>query len=138
MCKYRVSVEKKFPEPAGLMASEDYYDVCKAASLYVGGITDILIPDIAMKVYWKDDVAKFLKLDETDKIVYVPESMDSDGFALLLFGKEENSVSLLWTNDHAINYFVQPDGVLYYVEPQNDLMSVNIEGFHIRFFIGAK
>jgi hypothetical protein len=135
--KLRVTLEKKFPDPAGLIGGSDYKDICQAAALYKGDQTEIFMPDVAMKVYWKDDVMEFLDYDEIDKIVYVPESMDCDDFARMLFGREENSVSLLWTYDHAMNYWVSPDGVLYYIEPQNDLVSVNLEGLMIRFFIAS-
>lgn len=130
----KVSVEKKFPEPAGLMALNAYREVCYAASNFRGDHTRVYLPDTMMKTYRKEDIVKFLGADETDKIVYSLEDMDCDDFARILFGK---GLGLLWTDNHAINFFITPEKVLYYVEPQNDMVSVNLEGLDIRLFVGA-
>jgi hypothetical protein len=128
------SLKTPFPDPAFLMSAGKYRDVCRAASLFKDDLSEIYIPDIENKTYWKEDIVEYLELNQVDKIIYVPETMDCDDFARELFGY---GLSLIWTDVHALNYFITPEGVLYYVEPQNDLVSVNIEGMHIRFFIGA-
>ena len=122
-----------FPEPAGTIGIKAYRDICQAAALYKDDISEVYIPDINNKVYNKQDMINYLGLDETDKIVYVPETMDCDDSAAILFGK---GVPEIWTDDHAINYFITLEGVLYYVEPQTDIISVNLVGLHIRFFLG--
>ena len=122
-----------FPEPAGTIGIKAYRDICQAAALYKDDISEVYIPDINNKVYNKQDIVDFLGLDETDKIVYVPETMDCDDYAPPLYAK---GLSMIWTDDHTINYFITLEGVLYYVEPQTDIISVNLVGLHIRFFLG--
>ena len=129
-----ISIEKRFPEPAGTVSSGAYTDICRDTALFNNDLTEIYVPDTEIKVYNKQDILDYLGVDETDKITYSLEDMDCDDFARIMFGK---GLSLIWTNNHAINYFITPEGVLYFVEPQNDLVSVNIDGMHIRFFIGA-
>ena len=132
--KLRVTLDKKFPDPSGLLSLRSYRDVCYDASHFKEDFTRVYLPDSMMKTYRKDDIADYLNADETDKIVYVAEAMDCDDFARILFGK---GLGLLWTQNHAINFFVTPDKVLYYVEPQTDQISVNLEGLDIRLFVGA-
>ena len=100
-------------------------------------LADIHLPDAACKVYDKDEVVRFLGLDETDKIVYVPEKMDCDDFARRLFGE---FASLVWTNAHALNWFVDKEGKLWFIEPQSDQIAPDLagwQGWDIRFFLGA-
>jgi len=97
---------------------------------------DIKLPDTPCKVYDKEEVKKFLSLDETDKIPYVAEEHDCDDFAAKLFGK---FAGLVWSNVHALNWFVDTDDTLWFIEPQQDKISQNLEnwqGYDIQFFIG--
>lgn len=97
---------------------------------------ELYLPDSKCKIYKKDDVIKFLHLDETNKITYVKETMDCDDFAAELYGK---GMSLIWSNVHALNFFISEDKELWFVEPQNDKVSKALEnwqGFEIRFFLG--
>ncbi len=55
-----------------------------------------------------------------------------DDFAAELFGKFAGSV---WTDKHALNFFVSENDELYFIEPQTDQISKDI-GVDIRFFLG--
>ena len=103
---------------------------------------ELYLADVACKVYKKEDVVRFLGLDETDKIPYEPDSPeikelgdDCDGFAAILYGK---GIPLLWSNVHALNFFISEDEKLYFVEPQTDKISQTLEnwqGWDCRFFL---
>ena len=96
----------------------------------------IYLPDRDCKVYMKADVVEFLHLDETDKIVWVEEKEDCDDIAAQVF---DDGLSLIWTNVHALNYFVDEDDTLWFVEPQSDKIARNLEnwqGWDVRFFLG--
>jgi len=93
------------------------------------------LADAACKVYNKDEVKSFLGLDETDKIIYKAEEMDCDDFAAELYGK---GVPLVWTNAHALNWFIDENNTLWFIEPQTDKISSvleNWQGWDIRFFL---
>ncbi len=97
---------------------------------------ELYLPDSNCKVYRKDDVIKFLGLDETDKITYVAEFQDCDDFAAEVFGL---GLGLLWTNVHALCWFVSDDKILWFVEPQTDQISQALDdwqGYQVRFFLG--
>ena len=94
---------------------------------------EIYLPDAKMKVYNKEDVKKFLSLDEIDRILYVAEEMDCDDFAAELFSK---FAGIVWTNTHAFNWFISENEELFFVEPQNDKISQTLESWDIRFFLG--
>ena len=125
---------KPYPNPDGYMKTDLYIDIIQAAALYKGDESVIYLPDTLCKVWNKSTMEKFLKLSEVDSIVYVAEEMDCDDFARILHGE---GMPELWTNNHAMNWFITPEGVLYYVEPQTDQISVNIDGMYIRFFKGV-
>ena len=97
---------------------------------------DIRLPDGYCKVYDKEEVKKFLDLDETDKIPYVAEEHDCDDFAAELFGK---FAGLVWSNVHGLNWFVDTTNTLWFIEPQQDKLAKDLEnwqGYEIQFFIG--
>jgi len=96
----------------------------------------IYLPDKDCKIYDKDEVQAFLNLDEVDKIPYIPEERDCDDFAAELFGK---FAGLVWTNVHALNWFIDSNETFWFIEPQQDKIAKNLEnweGYDIKFFIG--
>jgi len=96
----------------------------------------IFMPDMKMKIYNKEEIKKWLNLDETDKIVFVEEEHDCDDFAAELFGK---GVPVIWSTKHALNWFVDTMDTLWFIEPQTDKISQTLEdwqGWDIRFFLG--
>uniref|UniRef100_A0A6M3LNB6 Agglutinin C-terminal domain-containing protein n=1 Tax=viral metagenome TaxID=1070528 RepID=A0A6M3LNB6_9ZZZZ len=100
------------------------------------GNAEIYLPDANFKVYNKEDVKAFLKLDEIDKIPYVTETFDCDDFAAELFGM---FAGLVWTNAHSLCWFIDENETLWFLEPQSDDIAPDLEdwqGWRIRFFIG--
>ena len=99
---------------------------------------ELYLADNDCKVFNKQEVMDFLVLDETDKIVYVPETMDCDNFAALLYGK---GLPLLWTNKHALQWFVDDaDNFLWFVESQSDKIARNLDnwqGWDVRMFLNS-
>ncbi len=98
--------------------------------------TDLFLPDAAMKVYKKEDVQKAQELEEVSSIVYVAETHDCDDFAAELFGK---FAGLVWTNVHALNWFVDESDTFWFIEPQTKKLSQTLEGWagnSIRFVLG--
>ena len=97
---------------------------------------EIYLPDNFCKVYDKEEVKRFLHLDETDKIPYVREEFDCDDFTAKLF---EKFAGLVWTNVHALNWFVDREKTLWFIEPQQDKIAKDLEnwqGYEIQFFLG--
>jgi len=95
----------------------------------------IYLADYNCDIFDKEEVKAFLKLDETNKIKYIADTMDCDDFAAELYGK---GLPLVWTNLHALNWFIGTDKVLYFVEPQTDQIATDLDnwqGWSIRLFI---
>ena len=96
---------------------------------------ELYLADSQCKVFSKDEVVKFLGLDQTDSIAYVSEKMDCDDYARKLYGK---GLPLMWTTVHALNWFIDDTGILWFVEPQTDQISQNMENWpnwDVRFFL---
>ncbi len=96
---------------------------------------ELYLADKDCKIYNKEEVKAFLSLDETDKIVFVAERQDCDDFAAELFG---NGISLVWSNLHALNWFIDETEILWFIEPQTDQLAQNLEnwqGWDIRMFL---
>jgi len=61
--------------------------------------------------------------------------MDCDDFAAEVYGK---GLPLIWTNKHALNWFIDENASLWFVEPQTDKMARNLDnwqGWDVRFFL---
>jgi len=96
---------------------------------------DIYLADVDCKVYKKQLVMALLGLYEVNKLEYVAETMDCDDFAATLYGK---GLPLIWTNLHALNWFIDDNEALWFVEPQTNKISQALEnwqGWDVRFFI---
>lgn len=96
---------------------------------------EIYLPDNEIKLYNKTDVDNFQGLEEVSSIKYIAEIHDCDDFAAEAYGK---GLSLVWTNLHALNFFLDEDVTYWWVEPQNRKRSRNLEGWQgndIRFFL---
>lgn len=108
----------------------------KVEELGVNNSVEIYLPDHDMRFYRRKDVKKYLGITEVDKISFVNETHDCDDYAAEVFGL---FAGLIWTAVHAFNWFVDENEQLWFIEPQNDEMSLTIEGWqgnNIRFFIG--
>lgn len=95
-------------------------------------------PEVGDRLYLSDsryllvpteEVEKFLNWDATDEFIYVPEVYDCDNFEFRLWGQINSlpewagvSLGIIWLTDppHAVNVFVDIDGNVWLIEPQND------------------
>lgn len=96
---------------------------------------EIYLPDVEIKIYWKDEVQESYELEEVSSIKYVPEVHDCDDFAAELYGK---FAGLVWTNVHALNFFIDENEVFWWIEPQTKKISRVLEdwqGNNVRFLI---
>ena len=96
---------------------------------------ELYLADKLCKVHKKADVVRFLGLDETDKIVYSEDDFDCDDYAAVLYGK---GLGLLWTSVHALCWFIDENNVLWFLEPQTDVISQVLDdwqGWDCRFFL---
>lgn len=122
-------------KPAGTISGKRYYAILKDKLEELGCEAPIFIPDGDMKVYSKEDVRKYLKLDVVSEMVY-SKKHDCDDFAAKLFGK---FAGLVWTFVHALNFFIDIDDIFWFIEPQTDKTSQKLDkwqGSKIRFFLG--
>lgn len=139
MCVFNktITIENKLPEPCGTI------DVHEMSSILLDkqdeiddADVELYIPDTDNKIYNKSEVIKSQALEEVASIKYVAEKQDCDDFAAMLFGK---FAGLVWTNVHALNWFVDENHTFWYVEPQTKKLSQTLEGWQgsdIRFFLG--
>jgi len=133
------------PEPdlEPIILPSKVIDIASASSILLDkleamgmGDAEIYLPDREIQVYNKEKVKGFLGLDETSEIVYVAEVMDCDDFAAELFGK---FAGLVWTNLHALNWFIDDTEKFWFIEPQSDKIASDLEGWQgsqVRFFVG--
>lgn len=124
-------------EPVGTISQSDAQKLIKAR-VKAAGLDPVpnYLPDNDIKVYNLQDMIRYLHLEPTSNIKYVKEKMDCDDFAACLFGKV---LGLIWSNIHALNWFISDTEELWFVEPQTDKIAgdlKNWQGWQIRFFIG--
>jgi len=96
---------------------------------------EIYLPDTDIKIYRKDDVQNSYELKEVSSIKYVAEEHDCDDFAAELYGE---FAGLVWTNLHALNFFISENNEFYFIEPQTGKISKDLEGWQggdIRFLL---
>jgi hypothetical protein len=131
MCKITNKVKEIV---LSIPATEGYIDLFEMSSILLDYDEDaeVYLPDGDMRVYKKDSVANCQSLDEIASLTYVDTTHDCDDFAAKLFGK---FAGLVWTTDHALNWFVDNNNKLWFVEPQNKKISTDA-GNPIRFFLG--
>ena len=90
---------------------------------------DIYLSDKVYLLCDNEDVAAFLAMDKTNRQEFVAEKYDCDDFAYRLMGQysvphwSDLALGLIWTDKHAMNYYVDESGKLWYVEPQNDTVA---------------
>jgi len=123
-------------KPAGTIDINEASSIMLDKLEEMGVDAEIYLPDKNFKVYRKSDVIKSQSLHEISAIRFVAESHDCDDFAAKLYGKW---AGLVWTNKHAMNWFISDEGKFYFVEPQNKNISETLDawqGDDIRFLIG--
>ena len=140
MCfKKKITITEPIVNPlksAGKIEAGKMYAIIQSKIDEMNDEASIFMPDMKMKIYNKEEIKKWLNLDETDKIVFVEEEHDCDDFAAELFGK---GVPVIWSTKHALNWFVDTMDTLWFIEPQTDKISQTLEdwqGWDIRFFLG--
>jgi|TARA_Y100000310_G_scaffold23392_1_gene22375 hypothetical protein len=84
-----------------------------------------------------EDVALFLAQDQTNKVEYISEEFDCDDFSFRLKGQfsipgwAALALGICWTNNHALNCFVDEDKKLWFIEPQNDTITDVLENIRL-------
>lgn len=109
---------------------------------------DIHIEDTSYKLVDVEHLKEWLKVDTTDILNYVPEYHDCDDFAVTLHGHLNEWDSSLATaiakvkkdgstSRHMMNLVIGTDMKVYLIEPQNDNIFVDANGYQIRdvFFL---
>jgi len=123
-------------QPIGALTIEQVAIILNNKLNELGSPGDIFIPDEHCKIYRKADVMAFHGLNEVSSIPYVGETHDCDDFAAKLFGK---FAGLVWTNAHALNFFIDENSVFWFIEPQQGQLSQSLadwQGNQIRFLLG--
>jgi len=101
----------------------------------MGCKAEIYLPDMDINVYNKEEVKASYELQEVSSLKYTLVH-NCDDFAAKLYGK---FAGLVWTNVHALNYFISNEGIFYFIEPQTGKLSRTLEdwqGNEIRFLLG--
>lgn len=103
---------------------------------------ELYLADYTSRLYKKEDIKNFLSLDETDKIKFEPEDMDCDQFAGVLYGEfckqKAFPGGIVDSHVHRLNWFIDENLTLWYIEPQTDKISrilENYQGWDIKFFL---
>ena len=103
---------------------------------------DFNLADNVSRLYTEADVKKLLDLSEVDKIIFVAEDMDCDDFAGILYGEfcKQRAFpgGIVDSHIHRLNWFVNENLVLKFIEPQTKKISTNLEswqGWDIKFFL---
>lgn len=94
------------------------------------GCRNIYIGDKRLDLLTEQEVTEFLRIDQEDKDEYVYDRWDCDDFARSLYCnaksyfsglyKKNAAFGLLWTQRHALCFFIDKDLTVHYIEPQND------------------
>lgn len=107
--------------------------------------TPLYLPDYQYKTCTVEDIKRFLEWDKTERIKYEAEAFDCDDFSWRLKGnitiKPWSSIPffVVWTNLHALNGFIDNQGLFYFVEPQSNEIQTELkdwQGSEIRFIGG--
>lgn len=98
----------------------------------------IYLPDATVAIYDKNAVAAFLDLNPVSEITYLPDDHDCDDFAAELYFL---FAGLVWTDTHALNWFIDENLKFWYIEPQNDTIADKLldwQGNRIQFFLSRR
>tara|TARA_R100001163_G_C5068402_1_gene208662 strand:- start:12598 stop:13128 length:531 start_codon:yes stop_codon:yes gene_type:complete len=129
-----------FPSAVKDYSSNELRDIIKE-KLNLSG-SKVKNADSKYSAYSHADLKKFLHDDVTNALQYKPENFDCDDFAVVTMGNEKkwhwnskvnrgSTFGIVWgdirTDDepnesrpHAVNMYVDPEGELWLIEPQND------------------
>jgi hypothetical protein len=92
--------------------------------------SNIFMGDKQYDTLTKDQVIKFLEYDLTDRKKYESEYWDCDNFSLRTMSNAqiyflENmhlnpALGIVWTERHALNFYLDNNSIIHYIEPQTD------------------
>ncbi len=122
--------------PCGTISVDEYSSICLDVLEGYNIDADIHLPDGAMKIYFYEAVVNDGNLDRVDSLTYVPEIHDCDDFAAELYGEW---AGLVWTDVHALNFFIDENRKFWFVEPQSQKIADKLDdwqGKSVRFLIG--
>lgn len=124
LCNFLLTTIKIKPKSDQTISSD------KIKSLFKNkGCKDIFIGDKSYYPCFFKDIENFLNLNTIDKRKYIPEKHDCDNFSWSLMGKASYilqgfAFGIVWahtpTGNHALNFFIDNDNKIWYVEPQTD------------------
>lgn len=136
MCIKRLKPALGNPSPTETITLHEMSSILLDKLEGMGCEAPVYLPDDVCKIYKMQDVVSRLKLQQIDRLVYIPEMHDCDDFAAKLFGE---FAGLVWTNVHALNWFVSDEGKFWFVEPQTSQIADKLadwQGWEIQFFLG--
>ena len=93
------------------------------------GFRNVFCSDGSYRIARKRDIVDFMKLNIFKFRKYVPEKYDCDNYSFSLMGMFTNlmsgyAIGIVWVHttrgNHALNFFIDKDKTLWYIEPQND------------------
>lgn len=133
------SCKGKSPQIVARFTSQEVRDIL---TKNLPGIENVVVSDGFLGAYALEDLKGFLKKDNIDEYKYVKEGFDCDDFAKVLLGREKEwyrfntqevgstfgivfgdirgSETDTQQRAHAVNVFIDQDGQMWLVEPQND------------------
>lgn len=129
--------------PVGTISVQELTAVLEAKLREMGDTkTEIFLADSVSRLYKKSDVQKLLKLSETAFLKYVPEDMDCDNFAGVMYGEfcrqDAFPGGIVDSFIHRLIWFVDENKTFWFIEPQTRTMSQHLdssEGWQIRWFL---
>jgi hypothetical protein len=123
-------------QPFALISMEQMAVIVASKLNEINSPASVLLPDTRLRIYRKSDVMMCHELVEVSSLPYTGENHDCDDFAAELFGK---FAGLVWTDVHALNFFVSEDLTFYFIEPQTKKIATkldNWQGSSISFILG--
>ena len=124
-------------QPCGTIDINECSSICLDVIEQYGNQAELYLPDNHMKIYNYDEVVSDGSLEWVDTLVFMAEKHDCDDFARKLFGKW---AGLVWTNNHALNWFIDENGKFWFIEPQTKKIADKLDawqGKSLRFLLGA-
>ncbi len=105
---------------------------------------DLFLSDDIYHTCSKDALIAELGLADAHTLKYLANDFDCDDFSYRLMGDMSYPpwsvlpFGIVWTSVHALNCFIDDQGVFYFVEPQTNKISQELEGWQgttVRFVL---
>ena len=93
----------------------------------MGRVLDYANSDENYKLVDKSTIKNLLRINPVNNRVYVPIKNDCDDYAWILMGDvnrwdSDLAFGIVWSHGHAINWFIDTNKKIWYIEPQNDVI----------------